>query len=158
MTPAIAVAKQAGIAFRIHEYQHDPTAPSYGLEAAQALGLDPRRVFKTLVTVLDANPKHLAVALVPVAQQLNLKALATAFAVKKAAMAEAKNAERATGYLVGGISPLGHKKRLPMLIDRRAADFPSIFVSAGRRGLEIELAPTDLLRLTGAGFADLATS
>lgn len=148
MTPAIQTVRKAGIAHEVHEYTRDPDVASYGEEAADALGIPRDQVFKTLLVVLDGDPKRLAVGVVPVAGKLNLKALATACGAKKAAMAEPKDAERATGYVVGGISPLGQKRRLPLLVDESARAFETIYVSAGRRGLEIELAPNDLLRLT----------
>ena len=151
MTPAVTAAQRAKIPFRLHEYPHDPAAPSYGLEAADKLGLDPRRVFKTLVASL--GPKQLAVAIVPVAGELDLKALAAARGAKKAAMADLHEAERSTGYVAGGISPLGQKRRLPTVLDRSALDFPTIYVSAGRRGLEIELAAEDLVKLCAAEVA-----
>ena len=141
-TPAIAAAERAGIAFTVHEYVHDPTAESYGLEAAEKLGLDPARVYKTLVAAVDGT---LTVAVLPVGAQLDLRALG-----KRAAMADARAAERATGYVAGGISPLGQRRALPTVVDESALAFASIHVSAGRRGLELELAPEDLVRLTGA--------
>ena len=136
-TPAIAAAERAGIAFTVHEYVHDPTAESYGLEAAEKLGLDPARVFKTLVADADGT---LTVAIVPVESQLDLRALG-----KRAAMADPKLAERTTGYVTGGISPLGQRKRLPTLLDESALAFETIHVSAGRRGLEIGIRPADLV-------------
>lgn len=153
MTPAVLAAKRAGIDFVLHEYQHDPGTASYGLEAVEKLGLDPAQVFKTLVARVDGK---LTVALVPVAQTLDLKALAAAVGGKRAAMAELADAERATGYVAGGISPLGQKKRLPMIVDASALALARVHVSAGRRGLEIELAPADLLRLCGARTAAIA--
>ncbi|HEX5514141.1 MAG TPA: Cys-tRNA(Pro) deacylase [Gammaproteobacteria bacterium] len=153
MTPAVVAAQHAKIAFTLHEYRHDPNAASYGLEAAEKLGLDPAQVFKTLVASVDGK---LVVGLVPVARSLDLKALAAAVGGKRATMAEIAAAERATGYVAGGISPLGQKKRLPMVIDESALPLPRIHVSAGRRGLEIELAPADLLRLCGASTASIA--
>ena len=152
-TPATAAVAKAKVEHRIHEYRHDPAAPSYGLEAAEQLGVDPAGVFKTLVAEVDGR---LTVAVVPVAAQLNLKALAAAAGGRKATMAEPADAERATGYVVGGISPLGHRKRLPVYLDASMQDRPTVLVSAGRRGLELELAPADLARLAGAEFADLA--
>jgi Cys-tRNA(Pro)/Cys-tRNA(Cys) deacylase len=140
-TPAIVAAERAGIAFTVHEYAHDPKAASYGLEAAEQLGVDPARVLKTLVADVDGT---LTVAIVPVAAQLDLKALG-----KRVAMADPKLAERTTGYVAGGISPLGQRKPLPTVIDESAFGFETVHVSAGRRGLEIELAPADLLALTG---------
>lgn len=154
MTPAIAKAKQARIAFHIHEYAHDPAAQSYGHEAAEKLGLDPGRVFKTLVAA--TGPKDLVVGVLPVSRQLDLKLLARAVGAKKAEMAEVKVVERATGYVVGGVSPLGQKKLLPTVIDASAQDLETMFVSAGRRGLEIELAPADLAALANATFAAIA--
>jgi Cys-tRNA(Pro)/Cys-tRNA(Cys) deacylase len=154
MTPAVNAAKQAGINFQIHTYEHDAKHPSYGLEAAEKLALPPQRVFKTLVLQLEG--RELAVAVVPVSCQLDLKAYAKAANVKKVAMADAKLVERSTGYVVGGVSPLGQKRRLLTLIDHCALDFPTLYVSAGRRGLEIELAADDLQRLLGARFAHIA--
>ncbi len=154
MTPAIAVAKRAGIAFQTHHYDHDPDHPSYGEEAAQKLGVDPARVYKTLVITLDE--RRLAVTVVPVSTMLDLKAAARAFGAKRAAMAPAAEAERATGYVVGGVSPLGQKRRLPTRIDETAGQWQTLYVSAGRRGLEIELAPSDLCRLLDGEFAPLA--
>jgi Cys-tRNA(Pro)/Cys-tRNA(Cys) deacylase len=154
MTPAINQAKKAKVAFHIHEYAHDPAAESYGLEAAEKLGVDPARVFKTLVT--EVGPKDLVVAVLPVSRQLDLKLLAKAVGAKKIAMAEVKLVERTTGYVVGGVSPLGQKKRLPTVIDASAEALDTMYVSAGRRGLEIELSPADLAALTGASFADIA--
>lgn len=151
MTPAVHAARQAGIAFALHEYRHDPRAASYGLEAAEALGLDVARVFKTLVAAPEG--KGLWVAVVPVAGLLDLKALAQAAGAKRAVMVEPKAAERATGYVVGGISPLGQRQRLSTVVDAGALRYPTIFVSAGRRGLEIELAPSDLITLCAAKVA-----
>jgi len=151
VTPAVNAARKAGIPFTLHEYRHDPRAGSYGLEAAEALGLDVARVFKTLVAA--AEGKGLWVAVVPVAGLLDLKALAEAAGAKRATMADPKAAERATGYVVGGISPLGQRQRLSTAVDASALQFDTIFVSAGRRGLEIELAPADLVRLCGATIA-----
>jgi Cys-tRNA(Pro)/Cys-tRNA(Cys) deacylase len=151
-TPATVAVAKAKVEHRIHEYDHDPGAPSYGLEAAERLGVDPANVFKTLVAEVDGR---LTVAVVPVAARLDLKALAAAAGGRKAAMAEAAAAERATGYVVGGISPLGHRKRLPVFLDVSMRDRPTVMVSAGRRGLELELSPADLAGLSGGTFAAL---
>lgn len=151
MTPAIDLLKKAKAEHRIHSYEHDPKSASYGLEAAEKLGLDPARVFKTLLACSERN--ELLVAVVPVAGSLDLKALAQAAGVKKAEMADPQAAQRATGYLLGGISPLGQKKRLRTFIDASAEALPSIYVSAGRRGLEVELAPAVLAAHTNAAFA-----
>ena len=154
MTPGINQAKKAGIEFQIHEYEHDPAAASYGLEAAQKLNTQAERIFKTLIVQLDS--KELAVGVVPVEKHLNLKAVASALQAKRADMADMALAERTTGYLAGGISPLGQKKRLRTIVDSSAQPFATMFVSAGRRGLEIELKPADLAKLTNATFADIA--
>ncbi|MCP5150084.1 MAG: Cys-tRNA(Pro) deacylase [Ectothiorhodospiraceae bacterium] len=154
MTPAIRAAEAAGVPHQVVEYAHDPRARSYGLEAAQATGQPPERVLKTLLARLDDG--RLVVAVVPVAMRLDLKALASAAGAKRAVMAEPRDAERATGYVVGGISPLGQKRRLPTLIDTSAEAHDRIFVSAGRRGLEIALAPADLRALTEGRFAAIA--
>lgn len=151
MTPAIDLLIKAQAAHRVHSYSHDPKAASYGLEAAEKLNLEPARVFKTLLAATEKG--ELLVAVVPVAGSLDLKALAQAAGVKKADMAEPNAAQRATGYLLGGISPLGQKKRLRTFIDASAQQYPSIFVSAGRRGLEVELAAEVLAQLTQAPFA-----
>jgi Cys-tRNA(Pro)/Cys-tRNA(Cys) deacylase len=149
-TPATDVARRAGVTFTVHEYAHDPVASSYGLEAAEALGIDPARVFKTL---LATDGKQLVVAVVPVTGQLDLKALAAAHGVKSMTMADPSVAERATGYVVGGISPLGQRKRHRTYVDATATDAPTMHVSAGRRGLEIELAAADLVALTDGALA-----
>lgn len=153
MTPAINAAKKAKISDTVHQYVHDPSASSYGKEAAEKLGLDEARVFKTLVVEFDNG--SLAVAIIPVSAMLGMKQLAKAAGAKRAAMAEKGAVERATGYVLGGVSPLGQKKRLPTFIDSSASSFPTVFVSAGRRGLDIELSPADLASLTGAKFAAL---
>jgi Cys-tRNA(Pro)/Cys-tRNA(Cys) deacylase len=147
-TPATRAAHEAGITYTLHEYDHDARAASYAGEAAEALGLDPERVFKTLVVAVDDD---LAVAIVPAADQLDLKAVG-----KRAAMADTARAEKVTGYVAGGISPLGQRRRLPTFLDETAELFDTIFVSAGRRGLEIELAPGDLVALTDADVRALA--
>jgi Cys-tRNA(Pro)/Cys-tRNA(Cys) deacylase len=151
MTPAVLAARKSGIVFTLHEYAHNPAHESYGLEAATALGVAPARVFKTLVARIDGA--RFVVAIVPVERFLDLRTLAGAVGGKKAAMAEASDAERVTGYVVGGISPLGQKKPLPAVLDESALAFDSIYVSAGRRGLEIELSPHDLMKLSGARAA-----
>ena len=155
MTPAINAAVKAKVDHEIHEYKHDPGAVSYGDEAARALGVEPAQVFKTLLVALNGDNKKLAVGVVPVAGQLDLKAMASALNVKKVTMANPQDAERATGYVVGGISPLGQKKRLPLVLDRSAEDFKTIFMSAGRRGLEIEMSSGDLLALTKGVLAPI---
>jgi Cys-tRNA(Pro)/Cys-tRNA(Cys) deacylase len=136
----------------VHDYDHDPRSESYGEEAATALGIAPDRVFKTLLAEVDGV---LTVAVVPVSGQLDLKALARAVGGRKASMADPKAAERATGYVVGGISPLGQRRKHPTVVDATALDHPTVFVSAGRRGLEVELAPADLVRLTAAVAAPI---
>ena len=158
MTPAVVAAERARIAHRVLSYEHDPAAPAYGPEAATALGLDPALVFKTLVVQAEgaARGGGLAVALVPVARQLDLKAAAHALGAKRVALADAALAERTTGYVVGGISPLGQRKALPTVVDESALALPEMFVSAGRRGLELALAPADLLRLTRGSTAPIA--
>ncbi|WP_329561501.1 Cys-tRNA(Pro) deacylase [Streptomyces uncialis] len=151
-TPATVALTAAGTVFTVHTYAHDPAHPSYGEEAAEAMGVSPERVFKTLVAEVDGE---LTVAVVPVAGTLDLKALASAVGGKKAAMADPVAAERVTGYVRGGISPLGQRKRLRTVLDASAGAHPTICVSAGRRGLEVELAPADLAALTGAALAPI---
>ena len=153
MTPAILVARKAGVAHQVLEYTHDPAAASYGLEAADALGLDPSTVFKTLVA--DAEGVGLVCALVPVTGSLDLKALADAVGARKARMADVAAAERATGYVVGGISPLGQRKPLKTVVDASALAHDLVYVSAGRRGVELALAPMDLVRMTKAKTAEI---
>ncbi|MFF1721647.1 Cys-tRNA(Pro) deacylase [Streptomyces sviceus] len=152
-TPATVALTTAGVSFTVHAYDHDPAHPSYGEEAAEAMGVSPERVFKTLVADVDGA---LTVAVVPVAGSLDLKALATAAGGKRAAMADPTLAERTTGYVRGGISPLGQRKKLPTVLDASAAAHDTICVSAGRRGLEVELAPKDLADLTNAVLAPIA--
>ena len=154
-TPATVALTRAGIAFTLHEYAHDPRATSYGSEAAEALGLDPDRVFKTLLAEVDGD---LVVAVVPVAGWLDLKALARALGGRKAAMADPKDAERSTGYVVGGIAPVGQKRRLPTVVDESATAYDVVYVSAGRRGLDLGIAPADLVAATGAITADVSRS
>jgi Cys-tRNA(Pro)/Cys-tRNA(Cys) deacylase len=149
-TPATALLAGEGIAYTVHHYQHDPRNGSYGLEASDALGVPPERVFKTLIADVDGS---LAVGVVPVTRQLDLKALAAATGGKRAVMAEVAAAERATGYVAGGISPLGQRKRLPVVVDSAALEFATVFCSGGRRGLEIEISPADLVRAAGAVVA-----
>jgi Cys-tRNA(Pro)/Cys-tRNA(Cys) deacylase len=146
-TPATVALARAGVPFALRPYVHDPAAPSYGLEAADALGVPAEQVFKTLLAAVDGR---LVVAVVPVSGSLDLKALAAAVGGKRAAMAEPAEAERATGYVVGGISPLGQRRRLPTVVDASALEHDTVLVSAGRRGLDVALAPDDLVRLTGA--------
>nr|WP_163501111.1 Cys-tRNA(Pro) deacylase [Halomonas socia] len=154
MTPAIKALARAKVPHQVLDYPHDPRAPAYGLEAAEALGLAPQSVFKTLLARLDDG--RLVVAMVPVSAQLDLKALARAAGARKATMAEPGDAERATGYVLGGISPLGQKKRLESFIDASAAGRDPLYISGGRRGLEIALACADLIALTGAKLTPLA--
>ncbi|MDX3689093.1 Cys-tRNA(Pro) deacylase [Streptomyces europaeiscabiei] len=152
-TPATVALSAAGVEFTVHAYEHDPAHPSYGEEAAEAMGVSPERVFKTLVADVDGA---LVVAVVPVAGSLDLKSLATAVGGKRAAMADPTLAERTTGYVRGGISPLGQRKKLRTVLDASADAHDTICVSAGRRGLEVELAPRDLLKLTEAVAAPIA--
>jgi Cys-tRNA(Pro)/Cys-tRNA(Cys) deacylase len=152
-TPATIALTRAGVAHTLHPYTHDPAASSYGEEAASALGVSTARVFKTLLADVDGR---LVVAVVPVSGSLDLKALAEAVGGKRAAMADVALAERTTGYVAGGISPLGQRKKLPTVVDASALEFPTIFVSGGRRGLDVELSPSDLLSLTSATTAVIA--
>jgi Cys-tRNA(Pro)/Cys-tRNA(Cys) deacylase len=152
-TPATVALTAAGIAFTPRPYAHDPAAASYGLEAAEALGIDSGRVFKTLLVEGD---KGLAVGIVPVDRQLDLKSLATALGVKRVQMADPRAAERVTGYVVGGISPIGQKRRLPTVLDDSADAYETVLVSGGRRGFDIELSPADLRVATDATLAPIA--
>jgi Cys-tRNA(Pro)/Cys-tRNA(Cys) deacylase len=152
-TPAIAALRKAGVAHEVHRYDHDPTRNSYGREAAEAMGVDERRVFKTLVA---AAAGKLVVGVVPVAATLDLKALAAAVGAKRAEMADPTEAERSSGYVLGAISPIGQKRRLTTVVDRSVGEWDTMFCSGGHRGLEIELAPADLVRLTGARLAPIA--
>ena len=152
-TPATVALTRAGIAFTEHAYEHDPGAPSFGLEAAEVLGLDPAQVFKTLLTTVD---DRLVVGIVPVSGQLDLKAVAAAVGGKRATMADPSAAERATGYVVGGISPVGQRRPHPTVLDETALDFPTVYVSGGRRGLDLGLSPQDLVRVTGAVVAGIS--
>lgn len=151
-TPATVALGAAGIAYEVRAYEHDPRAASYGLEAAEALGVDPARVFKTLLASLDGR---LVVGIVPVSGQLDLKALARALGGSKAVMAEVAAAERATGYVAGGISPIGQKRPHPTVLDASALEHDTILVSGGRRGFDLELAPHDLVAVTGAVTATI---
>jgi Cys-tRNA(Pro)/Cys-tRNA(Cys) deacylase len=152
-TPATVALARAGIAFTAHAYEHDPRAAAYGLEAAEKLGLDPDLVFKTLLADVDGA---LAVGIVPVAMQLDLKALAHALGGKRAGMADPAVAERKTGYVVGGISPIGQRTPLPTVLDESAILCETIYVSGGRRGLDLELSPDDLLAVTSGRYASIA--
>ena len=152
MTPAINLVKKMKIAHTVHEYNHDTNCSAYGSEAADKLGISEFQVFKTLVVQLD---QHLAVAVIPVARQLSLKEMAKACQSKKALMANPNDVARSTGYVLGGVSPLGQKKSLTTVIDVSANEFTSIYISAGRRGLEIELAPADLQTLCKAQLLDI---
>ena len=154
MTPAVTAARRAGIDFQVLEYDAGNSDEPYGAGAARALGIAPERVFKTLV--VELSDKALATAIIPVAARLDLKAVASALCVKRATMAEPAAAERATGYVLGGISPLGQRRRLPVAVDESALGFERIHVSGGRRGLEIGLAPKDLVELVGAVVARIA--
>ncbi|MGW6913173.1 Cys-tRNA(Pro) deacylase [Kitasatospora sp. NPDC054939] len=149
-TPATVALESAAVPFTVHAYEHDPAAASYGGEAAEALDVTADRVFKTLVADVDGV---LTVGVVPVAGQLDLKALAAAVGGKRAAMADPAAAERSSGYVRGGISPLGQRRPLRTVVDDSALAHPTVYVSAGRRGLEVELAPADLVALTGARTA-----
>ncbi|MFF2032234.1 Cys-tRNA(Pro) deacylase [Arthrobacter sp. NPDC058192] len=153
-TPATAALAAAGVAFIAHPYQHDPAVASYGLEAADVLGIDPARVFKTLMVDVDGR---LAVGVVPVSGSLDLKAMAAALDGKKAAMADPSVAQRRTGYVLGGISPLGQRQSSPTVVDESALLLETILVSGGRRGLDIELVPAELIRLTAARTARIGT-
>jgi Cys-tRNA(Pro)/Cys-tRNA(Cys) deacylase len=152
-TPATVALTKAKVDFTTHAYEHDPAAKSFGLEAAEALGLAPEQVFKTLLVEVDGK---LTVGVVPVDKQLDLKAIAAAAGGKKAVMADPAAAERTTGYVVGGISPIGQKRALPTVVDSTATDHPTVYVSGGRRGLDIGLAPTDLITVTKARTAPIA--
>ena len=152
MTPAIKVAEKHNIKFQVHQYKHDKKHESYGLEAAEKMNVDPQQVFKTLVVEVD---KQLVVAILPVTEQLNLKAVASALKGKKAQMANKNDVLRSSGYVLGGVSPLGQKKQLTTVIDESAKAFPNIYVSAGKRGLEIQLNAQDLASILSASFVAL---
>ncbi|WP_107768057.1 Cys-tRNA(Pro) deacylase [Nocardioides terrigena] len=151
-TPATVALTAAGVDFTLHAYEHDPRAASYGLEAAEALGVEPGRVLKTLLASLDGT---LVVGIVPVDGQLDLKALARALGGSKAVMADVAAAERATGYVAGGISPIGQRRAHPAVVDVSATGWPTVFVSGGRRGLDVELSPADLIAVTAATTAPI---
>jgi Cys-tRNA(Pro)/Cys-tRNA(Cys) deacylase len=153
-TPALVILQRSGVDFSVHTYAHDPAAESFGMEAAEALKLDPATVFKTLLAEVDGTS---TVAIVPVTGQLDLKGLAAARGGKRARMMDVAAAERMTGYVAGGISPLGQRKALPTVIDASAEGLATVYVSGGQRGLDIGIAPADLLRLTGATYAPIST-
>jgi Cys-tRNA(Pro)/Cys-tRNA(Cys) deacylase len=156
-TAALVALTQAKVTFTVHEYDHTPGETHFGREGVTQLGLDPRRVFKTLLAGVNvAGKSELVVGIVPVAGQMDLKALATAVGAKKATMADPAQAERATGYVVGGISPFGQKTRHQTVIDPSVEEYESVYVSAGRRGLQVEVQPADLIRLTSATLAPIA--
>ncbi|WP_281557268.1 Cys-tRNA(Pro) deacylase [Thalassomonas sp. RHCl1] len=155
MTPAVNSAKKHKIAFTLHQYQHEASSASFGLEAAEKLAVAPEKIFKTLV--VSTQDKQLAVAIVPVMLQLDLKAMAKALACKKVTMADKAQVEKSTGYVLGGVSPLGQKKSLVTVIDKSCEALATMFVSGGKRGLEIELAPKDLTRLTRGAFFAIST-
>ncbi len=154
-TPATAALERAGVSFTLHHYEHHSSAASYGLEAAEQLGLDPTAVFKTLLVEVDGS---LVVGIVPVSGQLDLKALAAAVGGKKAVMADPAAAERTTGYVVGGISPLGQKRKLPTVVDTSALDLATVYVSGGKRGLDLGIAPNDLVAQLDATVAHIGRS
>jgi Cys-tRNA(Pro)/Cys-tRNA(Cys) deacylase len=154
-TPATALLTKSGVTFTLHPYEHDPRAQAYGDEAAAALGIEPARIFKTLIAAVDGSP---ACGVVPVAARLDLKAFAAVVGGKRAELADPAVAARITGYVVGGISPIGQKTRLRVVVDETAQLFDTVFVSAGKRGLQVELAPADLAAVAGAVFAAIATA
>ncbi|MCG8336159.1 MAG: Cys-tRNA(Pro) deacylase [Proteobacteria bacterium] len=157
MTPAVNLVKKQKIDYSLHSYKPGMSSTeSYGEEAAEALGLDKNQVFKTLVTALNGNKRTLGIALVPVSTMLDLKQFAKAAEVKNAEMAQPADAQRTTGYILGGISPLGQKQKLPTVIDASLKNFDTVFVSAGKRGLQLELAPEDLIKLTNAKVGVIA--
>ncbi len=153
-TPATIALRRAGVPFTVHTYSHDPRTPGYGMQAARALAVDAVRVHKTLIASVDGN---LVVAVVPVSHTLDLKALTAAVGGKRGSLAGADEATRATGYVIGGISPFGQRRALPTVLDVAAAEHPTVFVSGGRRGMQVEVAPSDLLALTGGTLARIAS-
>jgi Cys-tRNA(Pro)/Cys-tRNA(Cys) deacylase len=156
MTPAVTVLDRAHACYELHEYDHDPAITHYGPEAAEKLGISPERLFKTLVVTLDSG--KLAVAVLPVSLNLNLKTMANVLGAKKAQMAKPEQVERSSGYVLGGVSPIGQKKSLATIVDSSAQDYSTIFISAGRRGLEIELAPELLCLLTKGCYESVGVS
>lgn len=155
MTPAINLLKKSKCKFKLHKYKHDSACTNFGAEAVEKLGLDEKEVFKTLL--VELSPKHLVVCVIPVCNTLCLKKVANCFSVKKAMMADKNEAQKTTGYLLGGISPLGQKRRLETIIHSSANSFETIFVSGGKRGLDIELSPQDLIKLLEAKSFDIVS-
>jgi len=155
MTPCIRLLTKNKTSYKVHQYEHDSSCTSYGEEAALKLGVMPQRVFKTLVT--QGDTKEFFVGIVPIVSQLSLRAMAKVLGVKKIAMADAKDVEKVTGYVLGGVSPLGQKRKLKTVLDSSALEYDTIFVSAGKRGLEVELSPQDMQKLLNAKFERVAT-
>ena len=158
MTPEINALKKLNIPYAIHAYQHDPSITDFGHEAAEKLGLDPNQTYKTLLVAINEDQKKLAVMIIPVSNKLSLKKAAKALNVKKVEMADIDAAQKSSGYLVGGISPIGQKKVLPTLIDQSAVQWDLMYVSGGKRGLDLALKPQDLAQATKGCFADLRDS